>query len=118
MDGVHDMGGMQGFGAVVRPGGELAYHDAWEGRVFAISLIAGQLGLGAGPGGRVRREEMDPARYLEASYYERWLWSTEQQLLAKGTIEPGEVERMASRLEAGGGVQAGGDAGSGSGDTD
>jgi nitrile hydratase subunit beta len=108
MDGIHDMGGMQGFGSVVRPGTELAYHDAWEGRVFALSLITGQLGLGAGPGGRARREEMEPVRYLEASYYERWLWSIEQRLLAKGTIEPGEVERMAARIEGGSNEQSSG----------
>ena len=29
MDGVHDMGGMHGFGAVVESGGELAYHERW-----------------------------------------------------------------------------------------
>jgi nitrile hydratase len=115
MDGIHDLGGMQGFGSVVRPGSELAYHDAWEGRVFALALVTSQLGLGAGPGGRARREEMEPARYLEASYYERWLWSTEQRLLEKGTIEPGEVERMATRLQGGSSAQAGG---SGSSDAD
>lgn len=101
MDGVHDMGGMHGFGPVVRPGGELAYHERWEPRVFAISALAGVEGLGAGPGGRAVREEMDPARYLAASYYERWLYSAEQRLLRKGTIAPGEVEAMMERLQAG-----------------
>jgi nitrile hydratase subunit beta len=45
---------------------------------------------------------MDPVDYLAASYYERWLWSAEQRLLRKGTIAPGEVERMMERLAAGG----------------
>jgi nitrile hydratase subunit beta len=101
MDGVHDMGGMHGFGPVVRPGGESAYHERWEPRIFAISALVGIEGLGAGPGGRVVREEMDPARYLAASYYERWLYSTEQRLLRKGTIAPGDVEAMMQRLQAG-----------------
>ena len=47
------------------------------------------------------REEMDPARYLAASYYERWLYSAEQRLLRKGTIAPGEVDAMMERLGAG-----------------
>jgi hypothetical protein len=85
MDGVHDMGGMHGFGPVVQPGAELAYHERWEPRVFAIQLLVGVEGLGAGPGGRPVREEMDPAHYLAASYYERWLYSAEQRLLRKGT---------------------------------
>jgi nitrile hydratase subunit beta len=95
------MGGMHGFGPVVRPGGELAYHELWEPRVFAISVLVGVEGLGAGPGGREVREEMDPARYLAASYYERWLYSAEERLLRKGTIAPGDVEAMMERLHAG-----------------
>src|SRR3984893_2951515 len=101
MDGVHDMGGMHGFGPVLEPGSELAYHERWEPRVFAIQMLVGLEGLGAGPGGRAVREEMDPARYLAASYYERWLYSAEQRLLRKGTIAPGEVEAMMERLRFG-----------------
>jgi nitrile hydratase len=101
MDGVHDMGGMHGFGRVVEPGSELAYHEAWEPRVFAIQMLVGVEGLGAGPGGRPVREEMEPADYLAASYYERWLYSAEQRLLRKGTIAAGEVEGVMERLAAG-----------------
>src|SRR5258708_24770956 len=101
MDGVHDMGGMHGFGRVVESGGELAYQERWEPRVFAIQMLVGVEGLGAGPGGRPVREEMDPAHYLAASYYERWLYSAERRLLRKGTIKPGEVEGMMERLAAG-----------------
>jgi nitrile hydratase subunit beta len=102
MDGIHDLGGMHGFGAVVAPGGEAPYHEGWEARVFALQLLVEMEGLEAGPGGRATREEMDPVDYLAASYYERWLWSVEQGLLRKGTIAPGEVEHMMERLAAGG----------------
>jgi nitrile hydratase subunit beta len=101
MDGVHDMGGMHGFGSVASPGGEHAYHERWEPRVFAIQILVGAERLGAGPGGRPVREAMEPARYLAASYYERWLYSAEQRLLRKGTIAPGDIEAMMERLEAG-----------------
>jgi nitrile hydratase len=101
MDGAHDMGGMHGFGPVVAPGGELVYHEDWEARVFALHMLVGYEGLGAGPGGRPVREEMEPSEYLAASYYERWLFSAERCLLRKGTIAPGEVEQMAARLQAG-----------------
>ena len=95
------MGGMHGFGSVVTPGCELAYHETWEPRVFAIQMLVGFERLGAGPGGRPVREQMEPAHYLAASYYERWLYSAEQRLLRKGTIAPGDVEAMMERLEAG-----------------
>jgi nitrile hydratase subunit beta len=95
------MGGMHGFGNVVEPGSELAYHERWEPRVFAIHMLLGLERLGAGPNGRAVREEMDPARYLAASYYERWLYSAEQRLLRKGTIAPGDLEAVMERLSAG-----------------
>ena len=79
------MGGMHGFGRVVTPGLRPGVPEPWEVRTFAISTIIGIEGLGKG-GGRAIREEMDPAHYLRASYYERWLWSNEQRLLRKGTI--------------------------------
>jgi nitrile hydratase len=101
VDGVHDMGGMHGFGAVVQPGSEVVYHEPWEGRVFALHMIISQEQLGAGPHGRATREEMEPAHYLAAGYYERWLWSAEQRLLRKGAIAPGEVEAMVERLRTG-----------------
>ena len=95
MDGVHDMGGMHGFGPVVVEGGDEVFHEAWEPRVFALSKLNDVRGLVGGPSGRAIRESMDPAHYLEASYYERWLLSAERRLEAKGTIAPGEVEVMA-----------------------
>lgn len=100
MDGIHDLGGMHGFGAVA-PDADTPYHDRWEARVFALYLLAGVEELGGGPNGRATREQMDPAHYLAASYYERWLWSVERRLERKGTIQPGEVERMMQRLAAG-----------------
>jgi nitrile hydratase len=101
VDGVHDMGGMHGFGAVVEPGSEVAYHEEWEPRVFALHLLVSTERLGAGPGGRATREEMPPAEYLEASYYERWIWSAERRLERSGAIAPGEVDAMMERLRAG-----------------
>jgi nitrile hydratase len=92
---------MHGFGRVVEAGSELVSHEPWELRVFAIQMLVGVEGLGAGPGGRAVREEMDPAHYLAASYYERWLYSAEQRLLRKGTITAGDVEGAMERLERG-----------------
>lgn len=101
MDGAHDMGGMHGFGPVAQPGGELVYRERWEPRVFALHMLVSGERLGAGPGGRAVREEMEPADYLAASYYERWLFSAERRLERKGTIAPGEVDRMMERLQDG-----------------
>jgi nitrile hydratase len=94
------MGGMLGFGAVVTPGSDAVAHEDWELRVFAISTLVGIEGLGSGSG-RAIREEMEPAEYLRAGYYERWLWSTEQRLVRRGTVEPAEIDAWVERLRAG-----------------
>ena len=94
------MGGMHGFGPVVTPGSDAAYHEEWEARIFAISTVAGVAGIAKGMG-RPIREEMAPDEYLRASYYERWIYSTERRLERAGTIEPGEVERWMERLASG-----------------
>jgi nitrile hydratase len=91
---------MHGFGPVVASGSErVADHD-WELRVFAISTLVGIHDLGSGSG-RAIREEMPPADYLAAGYYERWLWSTERRLYRRGTISEADLEAWVSRLEAG-----------------
>jgi hypothetical protein len=73
-DGIHDLGGMHGFGAVIAPGGEAPYHERWEARVLALHLLVEPERLGASaittpPGlpGRLR------ARALEALLTERGL---------------------------------------------
>src|SRR4029453_5876068 len=100
MDGIHDLGGMHGFGAVVAPGGEAPYHERWGRRVPALLQLVALEDLVAQPGGRATIEEMDPVHYLAASYYERWLWSAEQGLLRKGTIAAGGVGDTMERLPA------------------
>jgi nitrile hydratase subunit beta len=109
MDGAHDLGGMHGFGAVVTPDGGAVFHEPWEARVAALYLLVGIERLGGGPSGRALRESMAPVDYLAASYYQRWLWSAERSLEHSGVIEPGEVERMLERLEAGEPVPSGAD---------
>jgi nitrile hydratase len=94
------MGGMHGFGVVVTPGSDAVSHEEWELRVFALSTLVGTERLGAGSG-RAIREEMEPAEYLRAGYYERWLWSTEQRLLRSGTMGDGEVDAWIARLRTG-----------------
>ena len=38
MNGVHDMGGMHGFGPIEREENEPVFHQAWESRVFAMRV--------------------------------------------------------------------------------
>jgi hypothetical protein len=40
MNGIHDMGGMHGFGSVEREADEPVFHCAWESRVFGMFIVA------------------------------------------------------------------------------
>ena len=85
MNGVHDMGGMTCFGPVIREKDEPLFHAPWEQRVFAMTMLSmGQFDtLDAF---RHAIERMDPAYYLESSYYEHWLTGLETLAVEKGVI--------------------------------
>ena len=44
MNGIHDMGGMDGFGAIERDDDEPVFHEHWEGRVLALTRACGAWG--------------------------------------------------------------------------
>jgi nitrile hydratase beta subunit len=72
MDGIHDMGGMHGFGSLEFEVDEPVFHYEWEGRVFAINwaiLAAAGMSLDAGRSGI---EQLPPADYLSLPYFGRW----------------------------------------------
>jgi len=90
MNGVHDMGGMHGFGLVEIKRDEPAFHAPWEGRVLA--LPARTRGRGYHPDEfRNAIERMPAARYLDASYYERWLTAMETLLVEKAVVTREEL---------------------------
>ena len=74
MDGIHDMGGMDGFGPIPIESDEPIFHATWEGRVYAINTAIGVWGKWNIDAGRYGIEVLDPALYLQSSYYERWLY--------------------------------------------
>ena len=110
MNGVHDCGGMHGFGPVLREDHEPVFHDEWERRAFALTLAMGFGGHWNLDMSRHARERIPPGEYLRSSYYEIWLHAletllAEQHILvakAKGepvTPPPGgaEVEALIAR---------------------
>jgi len=89
VNGIHDMGGLHGFGSVEIEPGEPVFHSRWEARVFGIvtSLPGGNLDAG-----RHGLERLDPVSYLRNGYYGRWLAALERGLLAQGVLGAGEIE--------------------------
>jgi nitrile hydratase beta subunit len=91
MDGVHDLGGMIGFGPVEREVDEPVFHEPWEGRVFAMASAALMASLMNTPELRHAIERMDPVHYLGSGYYEHWLTAVMTLLVERGTIDAGEL---------------------------
>lgn len=91
MNGVHDMGGLHGFGAVQPERDEPPFHAAWERRALGVTLAMGATGAWNIDMSRSARESLPPAVYLSSSYYEIWLRALEAMLLERGLVGSGEL---------------------------
>jgi nitrile hydratase len=78
MNGIHDLGGMHGFGAIVVERDEPVFHAAWEKRVFGAVMLAMRIGIVNIDRFRHAIERLDPVEYLSAGYYGRWLGALER----------------------------------------
>src|SRR4029078_6837026 len=91
MNGVHDMGGMHGFGKVEPDADERPFHAPWEARVLAMQRAIRFARAWNIDMSRDAIERQPPQRYLAASYYERWLMGMETNAVEKGLIDPDEI---------------------------
>ena len=91
MNGVHDMGGMDGFGKVEPEPNEPTFHEAWEGRVLAMVRAMGAAGAYNIDTSRFYREALPPHIYLASSYYRKWLLGLEDNLRDKGFVTASEL---------------------------
>ena len=98
MDGIHDLGGMQGLGPVVHSPAEPVFHHRWQAVARALLVLVA--GAAKVSGGEFRHsiERMDPGHYLTSGYYEHWLTAA-----ATLAVEHGLVTRAELEARAGGG---------------
>jgi len=96
MDGIHDLGGKQGYGPVRYTLNATAFHSPWEVRVNAMYAHAVRSGIFNMDEYRHAIERMDPRHYLTASYYERSLTSLATLLVEKGVVAREELEHRAN----------------------
>jgi len=95
MDGIHDLGGRQGFGPIRYSAGAPAFHEDWEKRVNALYGMAVGRGIFNMDEYRHAIERMPPRHYLSASYYERSLTSLLTLCVEKGVVTREELEALA-----------------------
>ena len=98
MNGIHDMGGLHGFGKVEREANEPVFHSQWEARVFCMTQVLDTTGIWNLDEHRHEIELMGAPDYLTAGYYGRWLFAMESILDRKDVLKREEVElRIAER---------------------
>jgi len=95
VNGIHDMGGLDGFGRVEVEADEPVFHHPWERAVFGISTAVLGRRIANGDAFRHAIERMDPAHYLASSYYEHWLTGVATLLVERGVVRAAELESRA-----------------------
>jgi nitrile hydratase subunit beta len=95
MDGVHDLGGRQGFGRVRYTLDAPAFHASWEVAANSLYAFAVRSGMFNMDEYRHAIERMEPRHYLAASYYERSLTSLLTLCVEKGIVPREELEARA-----------------------
>jgi nitrile hydratase len=99
MNGVHDMGGDHGFGAV--PVDDTAgFHTDWERTVYGMDKLAKATGLFNIDEKRHGIERMAPADYLGSAYFERWLDALERLAVEKGVVTEADLEAAREGAES------------------
>ncbi len=98
MDGIHDLGGKQGYGPVdVRA--DASWNATWERRMFALVNNAFQAGLiGNLDQFRHAIERIAPAAYLQHGYFGRWTGGLENLLVESGVLSSQLIDERARTL--------------------
>lgn len=94
MSGVHDMGGVPGYGPVVVEQNEPLFHEEWERRIFGIMTTSGHRRFPMRPA----IESIDPETYIESGYYEKWLLALENGFVENDDLTISELRERADHF--------------------
>ncbi|MEX0285601.1 MAG: nitrile hydratase subunit beta [Paracoccaceae bacterium] len=90
MDGIHDMGGMQGFGRIPINQDTVFDHN-WQKRAFALAeTLAWSVPFDADQHRRAI-EQIAPVDYLRRDYFEKWAIAVQTLLLDAGLVDEEEL---------------------------
>ena len=90
MDGIHDLGGRQGFGPVPVSHDEPAFHAEWEGRIYALAETTTPADWTI-DWYRNLIELIEPRAYLTEPYFQRWLLAQLTGMVQGGVISRAEA---------------------------
>jgi nitrile hydratase beta subunit len=91
MNGIHDMGGMQGMGPIEREKNEPVFHERWESRIFALRRAMRPWPKFDGKSNRYHVELIPPEEQLRLSYYGRFVVAFSELLVEGGFVTTEEI---------------------------
>jgi nitrile hydratase len=101
VDGIHDMGGKQGFGHVRPLTQDPPFAEPWEGKAFALGLLSIRAAGTNVHAFRYALDRVPPLEYL-TDYYDRWLRASQLMLAESGVLTGEGVAARAARLAGAG----------------
>ena len=91
MHGIHDLGGMHGFGAIPIVEGDYVFKNDWQRRSFGLAqALAGPTPFCADMH-RYKIEQIAPIDYLRMDYFEKWAIATSELLKDAGLANASEL---------------------------
>jgi hypothetical protein len=99
MNGIHDLGGMHGLGPISPEKNEPVFHEEWEKRAFGLFASTFVFAGYTIDEFRHAIEKLEPAHYLESSYYEHWLHAFEETLGKRGIVTREELDARVAQLK-------------------
>jgi nitrile hydratase subunit beta len=97
VDGIHDLGGMQGFGHVQQLTAAPPFAEPWEGKAFVIGALAARIAGTNLHAFRHAIERVPPREYL-VGYWNRWTMGAQIMMEDSGIVTDEEVRARAARL--------------------
>lgn len=91
MDGIHDVGGRQGFGPIEVTEDDPPFPTNWEARAFGITKSATTASDYSVDKFRYTREQLPPIEYLTSPYFEQWMRGTMAMLVGSGLVTAKEL---------------------------
>jgi nitrile hydratase subunit beta len=99
VDGIADMGGMDGWGPTHPPRvGEPVFPETWHGRAFALALLSTRVAGWNIDAFRHALERLSRTAYLDDGYFGRWLNAAELVLTDSAILAPSAIDARARNL--------------------
>ncbi|VTU31083.1 Nitrile hydratase subunit beta [Variovorax sp. SRS16] len=95
MEGVQDLGGLQGFGPMPSHHDERPFHAKWEPVSYAVALLAAEKGMWTFDAGRHAIERLPARQYIGMTYFERVLAGMITLAVETGAVSQADLEARA-----------------------